>query len=200
MTARADSPLKKTLVIGGVASFVNETARKKLARWGFSADWHIPMGKKQEQNPGAAPQCEAIVIFEDMVSTRAVTRAWQAFARERGMMLVVLDRHESHWPGQMERQGFKTIHPVAAAAVADTEEQDMARDEKDGKRVVHLPVGPGVAPPTDGFQGRKSALVELLREMRDLDGLTEILWSPESGLSLKRTIMRPVTEETSEQL
>lgn len=199
MARPADNPMKRTLVIGGVASFIQETAKKKLARWGLSVEWHVPMGK--DPAPGADPKCEVIVVFRDMINTHRMAVKWQEYAASRGLPCIVVDRHESHWGKAFEQHGIKTINPNTAAAVADIEVQGMARDEKESRRVVSLPVGGGAAPTQgDGFASRKAALVELLRDMRDSDGLTELLWSPEAGLSTKRTVMRPVSEETSEQL
>jgi hypothetical protein len=120
--------LIRTLVVGGVASYVNETAKKKLARWGLSVEWHVEMGKgRQEANPSAPAHCEAIIVFGEMLSQRKYIDPWVDYARGRGILVAVLDRHESHWPKQFERFGFKTIPAVAAAAVAEPEEQDMAQ-------------------------------------------------------------------------
>jgi hypothetical protein len=177
--------LTRTLVVGGVASYVNETARKKLARWGLSVEWHVPMGKaKQENNPSADARCEAVVVFGDMVSNKAVTKAWAAFARERSIPCAIIDRHESHWPAQFDRQGFKTIPAVAAAAVAEPEEQPMAQQQ------------PKAAPaPPSEYHDRLSFLKEALRELAEKDGVQSLSWDAKSGLVRVQREVRMVQED-----
>lgn len=178
--------MTRTLVVGGVASYVNETARKKLCRWGLAVEWHVPMGKvKQENNPSADARCEAIIVFDDMVSNKSVPKAWASFARERGIPHAVIDRHESHWPAQFERQGFRPIPPVAAAAVADTEEepQPMAQQKPAPQQ-----------PPTE-YHERLSFLKEQLRELAEKDGVQALTWDAKSGLVRVQREVRMIQED-----
>jgi hypothetical protein len=163
--------MTKALVVGGVASYVNETARKKLARWGLAVEWHVEMGKtRQEENPNLPAGCEVVVLFDDMVSNKRVTKAWRTFASSHGVRLLVLDRHESHWPVEMERCGFKTIPPVAAAAVRDEEVHEMAQQQKT------TPTAPSE------FHERLAFVKEALRELHEKDGVLSIQWDAKTGM------------------
>jgi hypothetical protein len=173
-----------TLVVGGAPSFVNETAKKKLAKWGLSVEWHVEMGKgRQESNPHADARCEAIIVFSDMVSTRDVSKAWLAFANERHIPIVILDRHESHWPKQFERFGFRTIPAVAAAAVAAPEEQDMPQQQRSA---------PSGSPE---YRQRIAFLKEQLRELAEEDGVQSLSWDAKSNVVSVRREVRMVQEE-----
>lgn len=178
--------LTRTLVVGGVSSYVNETARKKLARWGLAVEWHVEMGKsKQEAHPSADAHCEAIIVFSEMVSQRKYIDPWREYARTRGIPCAVLDRHESHWPAQFERQGFKTIPPVAAAAVANLEEEP--------RPMAQTKPTPSQQP--SEYHERLAYLKEALRELADKDGVQTLSWDAKSGMVRCTREVRVVHED-----
>lgn len=194
-TPRHDHPMKRAIVVGGVASFVHETAAKKLARWGFVIERHVEMGKHRK---AAIPsgRVDAVIIFSDMMPSRDDVRLWREEAEQIARLpCVVLPRKESHWPEAMRRSGFEPINPVTASAVAITEEdEEMAgADQKHpggGGKVVQIAPSGSAA-----FMSRKEQLKKLLKEMAEQDGVREVIFSPESGLSLKRVAVETFEEE-----
>lgn len=177
--------LTRTLVVGGVASYVNETARKKLARWGLAVEWHVEMGKtRQEENPNLPAGGEAIVLFDDMLSTKAAARAWRKFAQERRVPIAVVDRHESHWPAEFERQGFRPIPPVAAAAVAHHEDEPTVATQK-----------PAQSQTTQEYRERIAFLKEALRELAEKDGVQALSWDAKSGMVSVSREVRLIQED-----
>lgn len=179
--------MKRALVVGGVASFVKEIASKKLARWGFVVERHMEMGKHRAASIPSG-KVDAVLIFEDMMPSRQEVRAWQADAKNKGLPCVTLPRHEAHWLESMKRAGFEPINPNTAAAVAEIEDEAMGQQSD---KVVKLPA----QSPASDFMGRKEQLRRLLREMQEKDGLREVMFSPEVGMSLKRVAVEEFNEE-----
>ncbi|WP_415829706.1 hypothetical protein, partial [Corallococcus exiguus] len=124
MPASRAHPMKRALVVGGVASYVHGTLAKKLARWGFVVEGHQEMRARMTAAVSAA-RFDALLIFAEMVPTRTVIEDWEAAAESSGVPCIVLDRHEAHWPKALARHGYEPINPVTASAVATTHEEAM---------------------------------------------------------------------------
>lgn len=191
MVMRSDQPMKPALVVGGVPSYVRGTVERKLARWGFVIAQHHEMGKGRSIH--VSKGVVAVIVFYDMVAHHQNAEQWKHACAAEGIPCVMLPRKESLWPGEMQRHGFSPINPNTAAAVAENEEQDVATEkQKDLVRVV--PTEPRLSP-TAAFMDRKETLRRLLREMVEKDGLKEVMFSPDSGLSLKRVAIEEFNEE-----
>lgn len=184
-------PMKPALVVGGVPSYVRGTVEKKLARWGFVIADHHEMGKGRHVHvpKGVA----AVIVFYDMVAHHQSAEVWKHACAESGVPCVMLPRKESLWPGEMTRHGFGPINPNTAAAVAENEEPDVATEKQ--KELVRVVSSEPRLSPTAAFMDRKETLRRLLREMAEKDGLKEVMFSPDSGLSLKRVAIEEFNEE-----
>lgn len=184
--------MKRALVVGGVGSFIQETASKKLARWGFVVAHHVEMGK--HHTVAVPSDAEAVIVFYDMVAKHQAAELWKASAAQRDVPCLMLPRKESLWSQEMTRHGFGPINPNTAAAVADNgEEQEMAQEAKPKVGQV-VDLGARLSP-VAAFMERKETLRRLLREMVEKDGLKEVMFSPDSGLSLKRVAIEEFNEE-----
>lgn len=188
-------PMKRAMVIGAVASFMAETGSKKLARWGIAVDpkLHVDIDKSARR-PALVPagSADIVVIFCDMVGDRGVVAKWKEAARQAAKPCIILTRHEASWGEEMKRQGLEPINPVTAAAVAITKDEDKMEPKKPAQ-VVPIPAKP--AAPAAGFLERKEKLKALLKEMSEKDGLREVMFSPETGFSLRRMAVESYDED-----
>lgn len=185
----SDNPMKRTMVVGGVASYVKGTMRQKLATWGFDVVAHREM--KERMTPGGVTGHQALIIFEEMVPSRDVVNAWRAEASRVGVECITLDRHESHWPKVLDRHGYRKISPITAAAVAASEEAMATPPVK----VVPPPPEPTKAP-SKALEEKLDQIKLLLLEAKEL-GLHRLTFDGTSG---KLTFSRPVLVEDTETL
>ncbi|RYZ34618.1 MAG: hypothetical protein EOO71_38460 [Myxococcaceae bacterium] len=179
MPARAH-PMKRALVVGGVASFVQGTLGKKLARWGFVVEGHQEMRSRMTAAVSAV-RFDVLFIFAEMVPSRAVIEQWADAAKHSGVPCVVLDRHESHWPKALARHGYEPINPVTASAVAVTHEEAMSTTPPPPRST------PTPRPPGQPFEDLMTQLEVLLTEMKDA-GLETLSWSRGKGLDYEAVI------------
>jgi hypothetical protein len=193
MMPAAQHPMKRAAVVGGVASFINETASKKLARWGFIVTEHYEMGKKRIPHLGS--NIEAVIVFYDMVAHHQSAEQVKDSAERAGVPCLMLPRKESMWSAEMRRHGFEPINPNVAACVADAgEEIPMNTTKPAEKQAQVVPLDKRLTSMA-AFMDRKETLRRLLREMVEKDGLKEVIFSPDSGMSLKRVAVEEFTED-----
>lgn len=181
MPSRAH-PMKRALVVGGIASFVHGTLGRKLARWGFVVEGHQEMRTRMTASVSGV-HYDALLLFAEMVpGGRTVIAQWQEAASRAGVPCIVLDRHESHWPKALARHGYEPINPVTASAVATTHEEVMPNAPNPAASSASAP-----RPASQPFEDLMTQLEVLLAEMKDA-GLETLSWSRGKGLDYEAVI------------
>lgn len=97
---------KRTLVVGGMASFLKQTLEPKLAAWGLAVEWHREMGSR---GPAPLPAgCEVVVYFYEMVANPGhVGPALKAQAAKVGATFIQASRKAATWEADFTRAGLK---------------------------------------------------------------------------------------------
>jgi hypothetical protein len=160
--------LTRTLVVGGMADFLEKTLRRRLAAYGLAVDWHQESSATMPVNIPA--NVEVVVVFQDMVRNKYVTRGYREEAKKRDIPCIILERHAASWPETLQRHGFAQIPPVAAAAVAEHQEPEPMAQQKTPTQ-----------PPSE-YHERLAFLKEALRELAEKDGVQSLAWDAKSGL------------------
>lgn len=183
-----EHPLKRTLVVGGVASYVTTTLTQKLARWGFAVESHQEMRPKMAAHVSSG--IDAVIVFAEMVPRRNIVDAWVAAAGSAGIPAIVLTRQESTWPKVMDRFGFRPLNPVTANAVAtNEEEQPVMKTPSTTSAAAVTPITYVPKPTREAtpFDGKLEEMEVLLAELREA-GLTSLQWSAEKGLDYEAVV------------
>jgi hypothetical protein len=177
-----ERPMKRAMVIGGVASFIAENASKKLARWGFAVEskWHVEMDKSATRHaviPRGA--VDVVIIFQDMVAHQRATTAWKNAAHVAGVPCLILSRKESHWADELRAQGYEPINPNTAAAVAENEEDMPPVSDKPPPTLKPVPT-PAQGAPANNLESTMEQIKVLLLEAKD-QGLHDLTFEGATG-------------------
>lgn len=133
---------KRTLVIGGFSSFLEQTLRPKLAAWGLKVEWHWEMGRRP-RDVLFPTGCEVVVYFQDMVDVPATwaTILKRALAGRPEVKLIRTMRKAAVWATDLERAGLKfdANHPL--------KEPDMPPSHPSRPTVVAGPPAEPSSPP-----------------------------------------------------
>jgi hypothetical protein len=169
--------MKRALVVGGIASYVHNTLSGKLAKYGCVVAEHRPAGTVN-LNPGGIHKFDVVVVLYMEVPEKKYTKAWEEACQTQKVPCLKLDRQESRWGREFERNGIKTINPVAAAVVMDKviepKEETVAPPNQTMKQEQ---------PPEDTPEGIMTQLQVLLLQLKD-QGVCEMKWSAD-GLRLE---------------
>jgi hypothetical protein len=171
----------RAFVIGGIPSFVDQTIRKKLARYGIEIPdgWHLSLDRLHHGPTavGIPAECELLVVLYDMVPTRAHADPQRKQAEAMGIPILEAPRKIAQAHQRLLDLGFDLIAPDVAAALSETheapEEHDMMKDPE--KKPVTAAVAAPYLPTT--MEGRLQLLGALVTAMRDTDNVDGIMWS-----------------------
>jgi hypothetical protein len=104
---------RRTLVVGGLSSFLKQTIEPKLAAWGLRVEWHREMGSR-----GSAPLpagCEVVIYLYEMVANPThVAAALKAHAQKAGAIFIQASRKSATWEADFTRAGLKhdALYPL----------------------------------------------------------------------------------------